>query len=141
MRRIAHPRALSVGGFSLIEVLVAMLVLATGLLAVQGLSAVAIRSSGLAERNSRAAATSTHHLEGALQRLRRGELPSSFACTLAGGDEVSLSVAVMGDPRLAVVEVRVLIEPRGGPSQRFTVVSHAYSPDGFRAAGAPAPCP
>lgn len=136
------PRAGPPGGFTLIEVLIALVILAVGLLGLQALGVIAVRSTALAERNTRAAALATEHLEDALERLRVDELPEQYTCTLAGGDRVAREVRVNpNNDHLVRVTVTVTPEPRGSTPRPLTLTAHAYSPEPFSHQPATAACP
>jgi prepilin-type N-terminal cleavage/methylation domain-containing protein len=137
------PVRLDVGsaGVTLVEVLVAMLILSVGLLALQALTAAAIRTAGRADRSTHASIVATSYMEDALAWLRAGRLPPALDCTLANGDAVARSARAVEDPRLAAVEVRVELRPPTAPHETFTVRSHVYSPDGFAPSEGAAACP
>ncbi|CAN5788443.1 hypothetical protein BH23GEM3_BH23GEM3_26100 [soil metagenome] len=126
MRCSSTPAA----GFTLIEVLMAMVILAVGLLGLQGLSVAAVQSVGFADRGTRAAATAVLYLEDAVQQIRAGVIPGSCTgLTLANGDLVTRAVTIDAGPGAAsVVSVTVTPEPRGGAPRPFSVQSRAYSP-------------
>ena len=112
-------------GFTLIEVLIALVLLAVGLLALQALGVSAARSTAWAERNSRAAALATRYLEEALLDLRHARVPPQLCLTTDKEDRVSRTVSV-AEPRRPAVEVTVT--PRGSGSQPYTIRTWAYSP-------------
>ena len=120
--RARHPS----GGFTLIEVMVAVVILAVGLLGLTGLGIRAVRSLGEADRSTRAAVTATELIETALVGLRRNHLPDQKCETLANGDVVSRTVAVQNNRRLVRVTVMVTPEPRGGVPRPFEVQGHAF---------------
>jgi prepilin-type N-terminal cleavage/methylation domain-containing protein len=141
-RRTAHRRRSACpqgAGFTLVEVLIALVLLAVGLLALQALSLVAVRSAALAEGNSRAAAVATRAVEHAVERLRSGELVGAATCTLPGGDEVARSVSV--EQGLARLEITVVPRPRGVALQPYSVVTHVYWPEPWHAPSGPTGCP
>lgn len=129
MRSVTAGRTLRERGFTLIEVLIAMVILAIGLMGLQALGVRSVRSLGEADRNSRAAATATRVLENALGQLRMSALPARMCQTLANGDVVSREVDVMANRRLVQVTVTVTPEPRGTVPRPFTTQSHSYLPD------------
>jgi prepilin-type N-terminal cleavage/methylation domain-containing protein len=131
----------SPGGFSLVEVLIAMLILAVGLLALQALTIASLRAGGQADQNTRAVASATRFLEGGMSELRQGRLPAPFDCTLANGDVVVRTSEILDDPNLAVVQVQVTPETPGSPAVPHTLSTYVYSADGFSAPEAAFACP
>jgi type II secretory pathway component PulJ len=128
-------------GATLVEVVVAMVLLAVGLLALQAMGMAALHSVGVAERNSRAVAMASRYLEEALEQLRQDRLPAPFACTLASGDEIARVVVEVGDPQLVEVRVQVTPETRGATPQPYTVSAYVFSPRGFSPATDSSACP
>lgn len=137
MRRAFSPAA----GFTLIEVLMAMVILAVGLLGLQGLSVAAIQTVGFADRGTRAAATAVLYVEDAVQQIRAGMTPGS--CTglaLASGELVTRSVTIAAVPGGAsAVSVTVTPEPRRGAARPFSIEARTYSPVLPEVSGAPCP--
>jgi prepilin-type N-terminal cleavage/methylation domain-containing protein len=119
-------------GFTLIEVMAAMVILAIGLLALEALGIGAARSVTLAERQSNHATIASDSLESALDQLRRSVMPRQ-ACNgdLKFGDRLSRTVTVAG-PQLVRVNVRVIPNPNSinAPSTPFEVSSSLYLPNG-----------
>ncbi|MGH7459329.1 MAG: type IV pilus modification PilV family protein [Longimicrobiaceae bacterium] len=120
-------------GFTLLEVLVALVILSIGLLALQGLSLAAIRTLGFAEAESEFALAASQNLETALGEIRSGLLPDQTTageCLLQPfGDELSRQVNA-GDPNLPVITVTVT--PSDGRSPQppsFQIQGSVYVPD------------
>lgn len=113
-------------GFTLIEVLIALVLLAVGLLALEGLGIYAIRSVALAGTNSRAANVAMRYLEPALDSLSRGHFPASLNCSLANGDRI-VRVVNVSNPRLPQVTVTVTPAPTALAAAPITVNSYVYS--------------
>jgi prepilin-type N-terminal cleavage/methylation domain-containing protein len=111
-------------GFTLIEVLVAMVILAVGLLGLEALGIGAARSVALAERNSRAAEVAQRYLEDAIVQLRAGDVPGECDnVLLANGMRVAREV-VPGERS----SVTVTILPRSGgvAAQPYTITSYVF---------------
>jgi prepilin-type N-terminal cleavage/methylation domain-containing protein len=129
------PRLAPQSGFTLIEVLVAMVILAIGLLGLTALGVNAVYSVGLAERNTRAAATATRYVEDAVAELRRNVVPEQRCDTLPNQDRVSREIALSGSllngGRRARVTVTVTPEPRGRTPHPLSMSSHVFSASGF----------
>jgi prepilin-type N-terminal cleavage/methylation domain-containing protein len=126
---VTTKRSRRAEGFTLIEVLVAMVLLAIGLMALQGMGIMAIKSVGFAERNTRAAAMASEWTEDGLNILRSNLQPEAFSCTLANGDQVERTLDV-ANPNLPRVTVTVTPEPRGGTPQPYALSSSVFLPNG-----------
>lgn len=128
-------------GFTLIEVMVAMLILAIGLLGLEALGLGAARSLTRAKRQSSFATLASDSLESALHQLRSHTIPRSFCQEdLRWGDRLSREVD-LSDPQLARVVVRVLPAPEApGGVPPFEVSSALYLPVPLVGAPAGAPC-
>ncbi len=126
-------------GFTLIEVLIAMVLLGIALMAVVPLGVIATRQVGLGERNSRSAATATLFLEDALQIIRRDSLPRGCAITRPNGDQVTRQV-IRSSPSVAEVRVTVTPERRGMTLRSYTIRSYGFSPT-LAADTSGRPCP
>lgn len=124
MKTKTPPRS-SGRGFTLIEVLIAMVLLAVGLLGLQSLGVSAVRSTALAERNSRSATTASQYLEEAIGEFRQGRVPAQLCRPLANGDSVSRSINISNAQR---PEITVEITPVGSPAISYSITAHAFSP-------------
>lgn len=115
-------------GFTLIEVLIAMVILSVGLLGLEALGIGAARANAVAERQSGHAVIGADSLESALHQLRQQLLPSQFCQTdLEYGDRLSRQVDV-SNPQLAVVTVSVLSneDSPNPPPDDFVATSSLY---------------
>ena len=93
-------------GFSLVEILFALLVLATGLLGLESLAIVAVRSVALAERQSGYARVAGDSLESARLQLRGRQIPRQFCRSdLAGGDRLYRAVSVVDSSVVVTVGI------------------------------------
>lgn len=97
-------------GFTLIETLVALILLEVGMLALAATTAVAARDLTIAHRSVRAQSLARNRVE----RLwaTACSLPVSGSETVAGGFVESWSVAIAGDQRTITVAVEFAL-PRG----------------------------
>jgi prepilin-type N-terminal cleavage/methylation domain-containing protein len=118
--RAAAPATVSVrtgaavGGFSLIEVMVAMVILSFGIMALQSVMMTAIRSMAMAERQASFAAHAADSLESALYSLRSGTPTSQFCVSLPPfGDQLSRRISV--EDNVATVSVAVIPSRSEGP--------------------------
>lgn len=102
------------GGLSVVEVLVALVVVAVGLLAIAGSSALAVRASSAADRE-RAAASRAERRLAFLQAGGCGTAASGSATGLADGARESWSVGPQG-AGFVPVELRVEWVGRGAPA-------------------------
>lgn len=134
-------RDASEAGFTLIEVLMAMLILAVGLLGLEALGIGAARSVALANRQSQYATLSADSLESALHQLRTGTVPSSFCISLPSGDRLSRSVDLT-DRRVPRVTVRAIPDTanRAAPRQPFEISSSLFSPTPISGSASGQPC-
>ncbi len=127
-------------GFTLVEVVMSMVLLGIGLMMMVPLTISAIRTVGLAERNSRAAALATQYLEEALLDLRQNRLPGQLDCTLANGDKLVRTINVT-NPNLPVVTVTVTPSRRASTPQPLTVRSSVFTPTAIIGTVTNASCP
>lgn len=116
-------------GFTLLEVLMAMVIVAIGVLGLEALGISAARSIEEAARLSGQAVIAADSLESAMHQLRQQTMPAQFCRTdLPRGDRLSRSVE-LSNPRLANVTVRVERPPGStGGSDAFTVTSSLFLP-------------
>lgn len=135
---LSSPR--SAGGFTLIEVMVALVLLAVGLLSLQALGIMAVRSNGLAQKNSRAAATAAQYMETAMNQMRGGT-PTQLCQTLANGDRVSVAIDINAPNHPERPKITVEVRTPAGVSNPlpYTLQSYAFVPSGISAA-AGTPC-
>ncbi|MBA4159958.1 MAG: prepilin-type N-terminal cleavage/methylation domain-containing protein [Gemmatimonadetes bacterium] len=139
--RSSEPRSpRCVGGFTLIEVVIAMVLLSVGLLGLQALGIMAVRSNGLAQKNSRAAATASQYMETAFNQFRGGT-PRQLCETLGNGDRVSVAIDVNSPNQPTRPRITVEVRTPAGLSNPlpYTLVSYAFVPSGISAA-AGSPC-
>ena len=132
-----RPLAAGQTGFTLVEVLIALVILAVGLLALEGLGVYAVRAVAQADRNSRAATVATLYLEDALQQIRTDRRPPSCPSTvLPNGDRVDRTVFPSTSfPVPWRVTVTVTPASRGRVEQPYTVTGYAYVPRLLTAGG------
>lgn len=129
-------------GFTLIEVLIAMLILAVGLLGLEALAIGSARSITLAERQSGFAVIAADSLESAMHQLRQGTLPRQFCQTdLSFGDRLSRAVDA-SDPTLITVTVSVLPAPDAQMARpdTFRIGSSLFLPVAIPATVTGSPC-
>jgi prepilin-type N-terminal cleavage/methylation domain-containing protein len=90
-------------GFTLIEVLIALVILSVGLLGLEALGIGAARMVNLAQRESEWAALGTQYLEGALADLREGDA--------AAAEGLNTDVdARQTDVRVTVVQTQLSVD-------------------------------
>jgi prepilin-type N-terminal cleavage/methylation domain-containing protein len=111
---LAPPRK-DRAGFTLVEVLIAMVVLAVGLLALESLAIGASRSIATANRMTEYTLIASQQLETTQQRVRQSLNPASGQQTLANGTRVETVVAqdVRASGTLWTITVTVT-PPAGG---------------------------
>ena len=136
--RAGHPEA----GFTLVEVLIALLVLSIGLLGLEALGIGAARSLALADRQSGSATIAADSLESAMHQLRNGALPLQFCRDdLPYGDRLSRRVD-LSNPQLPTVTVLTLpaASTQMAATDTFSISSSLYLPVAFAGGVAGAPC-
>ena len=136
-----RPRRRMEDGFTLIEVVVAMVILAVGLLSLEALGIGAARSIAIADRQSGHATLASDSLESALHQLRTGSVPVQFCQTdLRFGDRLSRRVD-LSNPLLASVQVRVIPNPESpNAPDPFEIASAVFLPAPLVGGVVGAPC-
>jgi hypothetical protein len=124
----------------LIEVAIALVLLAVGVLALQALALSAGRSLGLAETNTRAANLVARHAEATLRALAADSLPADLDCELADGGRLSREITVAANGQGVRFEITLIPGSLVGRTPRF-VIGYAFSPHGFVPTSEPDPCP
>ena len=124
----AHVR--SQDGFTLIEVLIAMVILSVGLLGLEALGIGASRMIGRAEKESRMSTLAATHLESGLTRARVNPA-TGFSCVVPSADADTVCVTVASIAGVANTRrVTVTVRPRQGAVrvEAFEVSSSVYDP-------------
>ena len=106
------------GGFTLIEVLVALVLLSIGLLGLEALGIHAAYSVAFAKRQSEFTRVAATELEEGLQLLRQGNDLVSWCRELGDGDRVSrvFQTNTSGFPGLGQITVTYLPDPGRSPT-------------------------
>lgn len=135
-------------GFTLIEVLIAMVILSIGLLGLEALGIMGVRSVAHAERISRSVAEGGQYMEQGIQSLRRSPpvSPAAVNVVLANGDRVTRSVCYLRDPNInsyTTAYLLVTVTPRGiGSAVRTdTIRSSLFLPISPHGINVSATCP
>lgn len=142
LRTSSGGRSSGINGFTLIEVMVAMVILSIGLLGLEALGIGAARANAVAARQSRGAVMAADSLESALHQLRLRRLPVQFCQEdLEFGDRLSRQIDA-SDPHHVVVTVTVLsnLDSPNPPPENFIVSSSLYLPVEVGGASSGAPC-
>lgn len=108
-------------GFSLLEVLVAMVILSVGLLALEGVAVGAARTSAHASRRSTYTAVATDALERTMSALREGQAQPASSIAISNTSGRTIAYAAV-----TVVDNGVLAAP--SPPQRRYDVSVKVTP-------------
>jgi prepilin-type N-terminal cleavage/methylation domain-containing protein len=116
-----HP----VSGFTMIEVLIAMVLLAVGLMSLQALSVHAFGSVARAEQTSRATVLASERLEEALIQLRNGVVPANL-CAVIEGDTLSRRIDLT-NPNMPAVDVTAVARSSSGTRRPITLSSFIYA--------------
>ncbi|HEX6040740.1 type IV pilus modification PilV family protein [Longimicrobium sp.] len=122
-----RPRRLGREGFTLAEVLVAMVILAVGLLALEAMGIGAARMVARADREGELTELATDRLERALNQVDMGTIPSAATETV-GGNALATSVATQAMGTRTLVTVTVSATPPANQSWHLpsvTVVGRA----------------
>lgn len=106
-------RPLGREGFTLAEVLVAMVILAVGLLALEAMGIGAARMVARADRESELTALATDRLERALNQVDLGATPGSGTVTV-GGNSLATAVATQAVGTRTLFTVTVTATPPTG---------------------------
>jgi type II secretory pathway pseudopilin PulG len=102
-------RAARRSGASLLEVMIAMVILSVGLLALQAFAMSAVRSLALAERTTRSSAAAVTSLEQAIGQLLLDSIPADLECLLQDGS--SFRRDALEEPALERYRVSVSLTP------------------------------
>jgi prepilin-type N-terminal cleavage/methylation domain-containing protein len=132
-----RARRLGEEGFTLIEVLVAMMILAVGLLGLEALGIGAARSLTLAEAGSELVVVGTEAMEKGQQKVRRQLLVPPATVTTGSNCESRPTLTVCTDVQtrasLGVVPTRnarltVTVTPARVQTDTFRITSYVYDP-------------
>lgn len=131
----AGSRARSSGGFTLVEVLVAMVIVAIGVMSLQALGIGAARALALADRRSGYATLASDSLASAIHQLRRGKVPSQFCASGPRVGERLARTIDLSEANLASVSVSIVPGPESADgSESFTIQSSLFLPYGLSGA-------
>lgn len=139
---VTEPRAgLGEEGFTLIEVLVAMLILAFGLLGLEALGIGAARSVAMADRQSEFAIIASTSLEDALELLQDDAIPTQLCQEVDHGALLSRQVD-LSDPNRPEVVVRVIPDAAdaAAPVETFELRSSFFRPQPLLGSANGSPC-
>lgn len=122
-----HPQATEPGrrgraGFTLIEVLVAMVVLAIGLLALEAMGIGAARAVARAGEASEYTALASDRLERALNTARTGTAPAA-SDVMMDGARVQTAVATQAQGARTLYTVTVTVTPPAGRGWRLDPIT------------------
>jgi prepilin-type N-terminal cleavage/methylation domain-containing protein len=137
-----ETRGIGEEGFTLVEVLAAMIILAVGLLGLEALGIGAARSIALADRQSEYATVTSDSLESALRQLRSGTVPLQFCTTLRRGDQLSREITFPSGGNVITVTVTAIPDPASfyAPKSPFEVSSSVFLPNNSAINASGTPC-
>jgi prepilin-type N-terminal cleavage/methylation domain-containing protein len=121
--RATPPRA----GFTLVEVLVALVILSLGILSVVALGASGPTMVGLAERRTERTVEVSAHLERAVFQLRRDRALADSSWTLPTGDQLRRTTA-RTDEGLWTVTLHLEPGPASQQGQSFSLSANVFLP-------------
>ena len=129
----SQPTRTSEAGFTLIEVLIAMVILAVGLLALEALGIGAARSLAQAETKNDMVAAATAAIERTHKEIRTAPAPAAVPQTCgtdaATGLYVCTTVETSSTTGVPPGTARVTVSVRKSPtSTPFTLTSHVFDP-------------
>jgi type IV pilus modification protein PilV len=118
-------------GFTLIEVLVAMIILAVGLLGLEALAIGAARSVAHAQQRTVMAAAATQEMEDRMQALRNnpGAVANATECRTENEDtiEICTTISAAGLPA-GSRRVTVAVERQVGEPLPYSISSYVFAP-------------
>ncbi|MBW3654626.1 MAG: prepilin-type N-terminal cleavage/methylation domain-containing protein [Gemmatimonadetes bacterium] len=129
----ARTRPRGDAGFSLVEVLVAMVILAIGLLGVEAMAIGASRQIGMANRTTQYTLIATQELETELKEVRLGRPANTRHYGLDNGTTVSVLAEPAVQPDLSTLwNLTVTVTPPSADHLRLqpvTVLGRALAPN------------
>lgn len=127
---LAHRRGDA--GFTLVEVLVAMVILAIGLLGIEAMAIGASRQIAMANRTTQYTLLGSQEIEAALTQARAGAAPQARRFSLSNGAVVDVAPAAELQPdNSRLWTVTVTVTPPTSSHLRLspiTVIGRALSP-------------
>jgi type IV pilus modification protein PilV len=122
------PRAPN--GFTLIEVLVAMIILAIGLLGLEALAIGAARSVAHAQQRTVLAAAATQEMEDRVQAIRNNPagIANGASCRLENDDTVQICTTIANAGIASTRVVTVNVQRQVGQPLPYSISSYVFTP-------------
>jgi type IV pilus modification protein PilV len=117
-------------GFTLIEVLVAMIILAVGLLGLEALAIGAARSVANAQHRTVLAAAATQELEDRVQAIRNNPagVVNGASCRLESEQTVQICTTIAAAGVAGTRRVTVAVQRQIGQPLPYTISSYVFTP-------------
>lgn len=126
VRRAAVVRCSA--GFTLIESLMAMVILSVGLLSMMPLGASGLSMVAFAEKRTERTVTAATHLERSVLQLQRTRALADTAWTLPNGDKIERTVDRSQEQKLWTVTLRLTPAAAHQGGQTTSLSSHVFIP-------------
>ncbi len=125
---IPAPRAPN--GFTLIEVLIAMIILAVGLLGLEALAIGAARSVANAQHRTVLAAAATQEMEIRVQAIRNNPagVANAVSCRLENADTMQICTTIAAAGVTGMRRVTVAVQRQVGQPLPYTISSYVFTP-------------
>jgi prepilin-type N-terminal cleavage/methylation domain-containing protein len=115
-------------GFTLVEVLMAMVILSVGLLSMMPLGATELKLVAAADQRTELTVNAASHLERAVLDLRRAGALTDSSWTLSGGEKVVRTAARTPSTKVWTLTVQVTPTRADASSHAVTLTNHVFLP-------------
>jgi prepilin-type N-terminal cleavage/methylation domain-containing protein len=137
--REVHPAGSSAGvhrtrttpaqaGFTLIEVLMAMVILSVGLLSLMPLGATGLTMVALADQRTERTMEAASHMDRSMLQLRSTGALADSSWTLPSGDKIVRTASRAADTKVWAVSVQVAPGTAVNGARALTLTNHVFLP-------------